>query len=452
MSSYPARNLPPPPRSTAETGLSVDFIADLALKTIYVHGMSSGQEIASALKLPFANVTSSSLDLLRRQHLIEVSGGTGVGEALFRFVLSTIGRKRAQELMEQNQYEGPAPVTLAAYTAMVQAQAHTGEIVTRDTLKQSLSHLVLSDTIIDQLGPALNSGRSLFLYGSTGNGKTSIALAIGSMLPGAIWIPHAVTVDGQMIKVYDELHHRAIAAATNENDAPPGRMGLLRHLNSETTVHPIAPVATPMGERYDQRWVRIHRPLIVSGGELTLKDLALVFDPTTQYYQAPQQMKANGGVFLVDDLGRQRVSPRDILNRWIVPLEKHVDYLTLATGYKFDIPFDVLILFATNLKPEEMVDEAILRRLRHKIQVANPTWDEFREIFTREAAKHNIPFADASFQTIVTDYYTKRQRVPRGVHPRDILDELVEIAHFQNIPPSMSQELVQLACQSYFLE
>lgn len=452
MDSVPIRNLPPKPRSIAETGLSLSFLADLALKTMYARGLLLGHEIADSLKLPFADIVDQALDSLRRQRLIEVGGSASVGASSYRFVISRAGRVRARELMDVNQYVGPAPVTLDAYNAMVKAQSLAGQAITQDELKRVLSHLVLSDAVIHQLGPAINSGRSLFLFGNTGNGKTSIGLAIGTMLPGAIWIPYAVSVDGQIIKVFDALHHRAISEATDGDDSTPGRKGLLSHLAGEKTDDDDSTAGIRKGERYDRRWVRIHRPLIVSGGELTLKNLDLVFDPTMKYYEAPQQMKANGGVFLVDDLGRQSVSPRELLNRWIVPLEKRVDYLTLAMGNKIDVPLDVLIVFATNLDPEELVDEAILRRLRNKIHIPDPTSEEFREIFMREAANRAIPYCEEGLQHIVMEYYTKPQRKPRGVHPRDILDELVDIARFRGVPPTLSKELIDLACQSYFLE
>ncbi len=452
MDSAPIRNLPLKPGSVTETGLDLGFLADLALKTMHTHGLLLGHEISDALKLPLADVVDKALDLLRRQRLIEVSGSAGVGAAAYRYAVTGAGRMRARELMNLNQYVGPAPVTLEAYCNMVKSQSLTGKAITRDELKHALSHLVLGDAVIDQLGPAINSGRSVFLFGNTGDGKTSIGLAIGTMLPGAIWIPYAVTVDRQIVKVFDALHHRAIAETASGNDAPRSRTGLLSHLDRDKTGDDGSISGPGKGERYDRRWVRIHRPLIVSGGELTLKNLELIFDPTTKYYEAPQQVKANGGAFLLDDLGRQPVSPRGILNRWIVPLGKRVDYLSLATGFKFEVPFDALILFATNLNPEDLADESILRRLRNRIHIPDPTWDEFREIFKREAAARTIPYAEEGLQYIVAEYYAKRKRSPRGAHPRDILGELVDIARFRGVPPTLSKELMDLACQSYFLE
>ena len=452
MSLISVRNLPPKPASISDTGLSINFIADLALKIMYARNLTVGQDIAESIRLPLAGVVDKLLESLRLQRLIEVSGSTGLGRSLYRYAISQSGRERARELMEQNEYIGPAPVTLEAYSQMVKAQSTASQVLSHDDLKRVLSHLVLGDTIIDQLGPAINSRRSIFLFGSTGNGKTSIGLAIGSMLPGAIWIPYAVTVEGQIIKLFDALHHRAISDSLHDEEPATERSGLLSHLSrAKVSEDEAAAPAAQSEPRYDRRWVRIHRPLIISGGELTLKNFSLVLDPTTRYYEAPQQMKANGGVFLIDDLGRQTVSPREILNRWIVPLEKQVDYLTLASGFKFPVPFDALILFATNLNPEQVADEVILRRIHNQVHIPDPTWAEFREIFRREAANRTIPYSDDSLQHIIMEYYVKWKRRPRGVHPRDLLDELVDVAHFQGVPPIMSIELMDVACRSYFL-
>jgi hypothetical protein len=240
-----------------------------------------------------------------------------------------------------------------------------------------------------------------------------------------------VNVDGHIIKVFDALHHRVAPEKSDPNDLTPG-------LNK--------------GERYDRRWVTIHRPMIAVGGELLLENLDLVYDPTTKYYEAPFQMKANGGMFLIDDFGRQQVRPRELLNRWIVPLEKRIDYLTLATGRKINVPFEAMIVFATNLNPDELVDEAFLRRIRYKIHLPDPSWEDFREIFTRAAENANVPYSDEALRFLVTEFYVKPKRKPRAVHPRDILEELVDIARFRGVPPTLSTELMTLACQAYFLK
>ncbi|MBI5035343.1 MAG: ATP-binding protein [Chloroflexi bacterium] len=449
MDTSASLNLPPVPPSVTDTGLGFGFIADLALKTIYARHAMLGYEIADSLKLPFADVVAKVLEYLRQAHFVDVRGSEAIGEPSYRYVITIAGQTRARELMDRNGYVGPAPVTLPAYIAMVNAQSLEEQSITQETLRSALSQLVLNDEIINQLGPVMVARRSVFLFGNTGNGKTSIGLSIGNILPSAIWVPYAITVEDQIIKIFDDSRHRVIAKKTA--DKPVSRRGLLSYLTKEKTDGVEVMLGISDQVRYDERWVLVHRPLIVGGGELTLKNLDLVYDSKMKTYEAPQQLKANGGVFLLDDLGRQAASPREILNRWIVPLEKRVDYLSLATGFKFEVPFDVFVVFATNLDPKDLADEAFLRRIRYKIQLPDPTWDEYREIIQREAAKRSVPFSEQGLQYLLSEYYLKPKRQPRGVHPRDILDAMVDIAHFQGIPPAFSQELINLACQAYFI-
>lgn len=424
------RFLPAEPRSLEESGLNLGFLSDLVLKIMYTRGFLMGHEIADAIRLPFANIVDRALDYLRREHLTEVKGSSGLGESSYQYVISDEGRARAREVMNQCQYVGPAPVTLDEYSKAVLTQSASGLLITIDMMKRALSHLTLSDQFYNQLGPAVNSGRSIFLFGNPGNGKTAIAEGIGEMLPGTVFIPYTFSVDGHLVKIFDPLHHRPAGEGENGTGSAP----FLRK-----------------GERYDRRWVFIRRPLISVGGELLLENLDLVYDPVMKYYEAPFQMKANGGVFLIDDFGRQQVRPRDLLNRWIVPLEKRIDYLTLATGRKIDVPFDPLIVFSTNLNPEELVDEAFLRRIRYKIQLNDPTWDEYRNIFMDVALKCGIPYSEDGLRYIITEYYIKPKRKPRCVHPRDIIEELADIARFRNVPPSMTKELIDSACDAYFI-
>ncbi len=428
--SFP-RFLPPEPRSIEETGLNLSFLADLVMKAMYTRGFMMGHEIADAIKLPFANIVDRVLDFLRREHLTEVKGSSGLGESSYQYVLSEEGRNRTRELMNQCQYSGPAPIRLDVYSKAILTQSVSGQTITRDMIVRATQHLVLHETVFNQIGPAVNSGKSVFLYGDPGNGKTAIADAMGAMLPGVLFTPYAVYIDGHIIKVFDSLHHRPLPENPEEESGTPG----LRR-----------------GERCDRRWVLIKRPMIAVGGELMLENLDLVFDPTMKYYEAPFQMKANGGIFLIDDFGRQQVRPRDLLNRWIVPLEKRIDYLTLATGRKIDVPFDALIVFSTNLNPSELVDEAFLRRIRYKIQVFDPSWNDFREIFRRVVESRGIPYSEEALKYIVMEYYIKCKRKPRAVHPRDIVDELVDIARYRNVAPTLSQELIDLACAGYFMK
>jgi predicted ATPase with chaperone activity len=292
--------------------------------------------------------------------------------------------------------------------------------------------------MLDKIGPAANSARSLFLYGPPGNGKTTIAEGIANMLGGAILIPYAIEIDGQIIKVFDPLNHRPIEQPVASQPAPAGAA-----FGQSASAAPRQP---------DRRWVLCKRPQVVVGGELILEQLELIFDPVAKVYEAPYQLKANGGLFLIDDFGRQKCRPQDLLNRWIVPLEKKVDYLALQTGKKLQVPFDVLIVFSTNLSPKDLVDDAFLRRIRHKIEVANPSPDEFREIFRRVCKAKNIPYNDEGLRYLIQEHYLKVRRDLRACHPRDLCDQMLDEAKYRSVAPVMSKDLIDRACEAYFVK
>jgi len=416
------------PRSIEETGMSRGFLSDLALKTIYSVGELSGQAISEQLCLPFSGVVEEVLTYLKREQLVSITGAKGFDERAFRYSIASAGIERVREALSRSQYVGPAPVTLEAYQQIMRGQSIGSVTVTPHQVQEALSDLVVDPDMLMRIGPAVNSGRSIFLFGPPGNGKTVMAKAMGSMLAGEIHIPYAVEVDGHIIKVFDEMNHRAV---DSDDESGTGRF--------ETG-------------RMDRRWVLISRPIMVTGGELTLESLDLVYDDTSKYYEAQFQMKANGGMFLIDDFGRQQVRPRDLLNRWIVPLETRVDYLTLHTGKKIEIPFDQLIVFSTNIDPKALVDEAFLRRIRHKIKVGNPSEREFYEIFRRVAEERDVPFDQDGFMYLIREYYLKPKRELRAVHPRDIVDQIVDIARYQDLEPRLSEELIDQACSAYFVE
>jgi predicted ATPase with chaperone activity len=418
---------PAPPRTYAETGLSEEFLVDLALKILYVQGPRLGQQLAEVIKLSFPFVDDQLLQMQQRR-LVEVRGTQGASRAGYTFDLTAEGRARAREALAASQYVGAAPVPLVQYREWVARQTIQQVHVTRREVEQAFNWLVLNQETLDEVGPAINSGRSLFLFGESGNGKTAIAETIARMLGGAMYVPYAVEIDGQIMVLYDQLYHRAVGDE-REGD------GLWRE-----------------SAGYDRRWVEVVRPVVLTGGELMLDQLDLQWDPDTKVYQAPFQVKANGGVLIIDDFGRQRVPPRDLLNRWIVPLEKRVDFLTLHTGAKFPIPFDVLLVIATNIDPKQLVEEAFLRRIHYKIRVESPTVEQYERIFERYCQDRSLPYDPAAVRQLYQNFYHAHSIAPRGCHPRDVIDHLLDIAKYLETPPSLSQDLVERAGRSYFLD
>ena len=423
--------LPPPLENPGDTGLTHGFLADLALKFLYFRGQITGSELAQELKLPFQSVVHPILSFLKREQMCEVKGSSGLNASTFVYVITTMGSTRAREQLERSAYVGPAPVSWGQYVTSINAQGSRKLRVNPSMMHDSLSHLVLSDRLVDKIGPAVNSGRSLFLYGPPGNGKTTIAEGIGQMVLGNdMYMPYAVEVDGHVVQVYDEINHET--APEPENGGRRGGLGSAAHR--------------------DDRWIRIRRPSIMVGGELTMAGLDLVYDPNSKFYEAPFQMKANGGMFLIDDFGRQQIRPRDLLNRWIVPKEKNVDFLALHTGRKVEVPFAVLLVFCTNLPPGDLVDEAFLRRIRHKIEVVSPTFDEYREIFQIMCARRNVPFDDQAVRYLLQEHYIKKNRKLRGSHPRDIIDQVLDISSYLGTEPRLSRDLLDQAAEAYFVD
>jgi len=426
--------IPPPITQIDDTGLSALWLQDLALKILYFQGYLSGFKVAEEMALPFTGLVDLILEALKREKFVEVKSSQqmGLGEGTYQYAITGAGIARAREALERSQYAGPAPVPLKVYNESILRQSKGRTTVVARILRQVLAELVLSERIYQRLGPAINSGTSIFMYGPPGNGKTSIARAIGGMiLRDSMYIPYALYIDGQVVKLFDSVNHQLL----RDEDSTPLGTGALRS-----------------GSRRDPRWLRIRRPFIVVGGELNMEGLDLVFDDVNKYYEAPFQVKANGGILLIDDFGRQQVRPRDLLNRWIVPLENRIDYLTLHTGRKVEVPFDVLVVFSTNLPPKDLVDEAFLRRLRHKIEIGDPSYDDFREIFRRVAFAKNITYSDQGLAYLLQEWYIKRGRKLRASHPRDLCDQILDIARFLSVEPAMTRDLLDRAAESYFVE
>jgi predicted ATPase with chaperone activity len=424
---------PTPITQISDTGLSRLWLQDLALKILYFQGYLTGYEIAESIALPYTAIVDKIVESLKREKFIEVKASTmGLGEGSYQYGITQAGINRAREALERSQYADAAPVPLEDYNDAIRKQSLGKLNVSPRALRSYLSNLTLSEDIINRVGPAINSGTSVFIYGPPGNGKTSIARAIGSMiLRESIYIPYSLYIEGQVVKLYDSVNHEIIPEK-EVNDSGTGQL--------------------KTGMRRDPRWIRIKRPFIVVGGELTLTDLDLVFNPVTKFYEAPFQLKAAGGLLLVDDFGRQQVRPTDLLNRWIIPLENQIDFLTLHTGRKVEVPFNELIVFSTNLPPRDLVDEAFLRRLRHKIRVGDPSFDDYRKIFISECDLKNIPFNEENLAYLIKNWYIKPNRNLRGSHPREICNQILDISKFLGCKPEMTRELIDQAADAFFVD
>jgi len=425
---------PPAPETLEEAGLTASFVLDLLLKMLYEHGARSGGYLSDQIKLPFA-VLDEQLLVLQRRSLVEVRGtGTDAhGRRGYVFDLTSEGRARARELRETSGYVGPAPVSQEAYRWWVAVQSVRNHPVSREQIHAGLSHLVLDEAFIDRLGPGINSGKSIFLYGKPGNGKTEIAFAMAGIMGSSIYVPYAVDMDGHVIQVFDpNVHHETEL----DDDAASGiRSDLLR----DVSVH-------------DPRFVRVRRPVVIVGGELTLDELELHQAASYGVSSAPPQMKANGGVFVIDDFGRQRVRPRDLLNRWMIPLDRGTDYLSLANGFKVEVPFDSLVMFATNLNPSDLVEEAFLRRIRYKLPMPNPSRKQFGEILRRGCEKRGMAYSEEAVDLVFDEFYGRRGFEPRSCHPGDLLADLCDVARYRGVEPVLSEDQMMDACLSYFIE
>ena len=418
---------PPPPRSAEQLGLPFSVVTDLALKVLYFNGSLLGRDLAEHLCLPF-ELVEPALRFLGEQDYVASSGMRGAttqaGEPLnaaMQWALSGPGRDRARELIELNQYAGPAPVPIDVYAAVARHQARGELRITRPQLRAALAHLVLSDEIMETLGPALNARHTLFVYGPPGNGKTSIADACAQLLGPPLFVPRALYAHGEIIRFFDPAYHTKVAIA----GLPP----------------------------HDLRWVPVQRPAVKVGGELAPHQLELTFDPRLGFYEASVQLKANGGLFLVDDFGRQTKLPtHELLNRLIVPLEKGIDYLNMArAGTNVAVPFTTTLILSTNLRPEELMDEAFLRRIRFKVLVPGPTEEQYREIWRRLCATHRIRWHADAVEWLIQHHYNADDRPFRGVHPRDLLNHVVHAAQFQERPVELSRDLVEIAAHTYFV-
>jgi predicted ATPase with chaperone activity len=406
------------PKSVEQTGLELPFIADLVLKHILFMGEFKLAALSEATKLP-VSIVDSAIEVLRREKLVEIKGAAEYARSTYNFTISGQGKHRAGELLEVCRYVGPAPVPLDEYKKLVEFQTVRNIVVDEGVVKKAFSHLILGERLLKRLGPAISCGRAIFIYGPPGNGKTTIAETIGKVLPGTAYIPYALIVGGQIITMYDPVNH--------------------------------IPCNDDKAEDVDKRWMCIRRPVIMTGGELTLQTLDLDFNSISKFYEASLQLKANNGLFIVDDFGRQRMEPQQLLNRWIVPLERCTDFMTLHTGMKFDVPFDQLVIFATNLEPRTLVDEAFLRRIRYKIKIDHPTENEYEEIFKKICASNDIQFKKNVFDLLLKNYNKLGIKL-NACHPRDLIEHVIDDAHYYNHTPQLTPESVVTAWENYFVE
>jgi hypothetical protein len=405
------------PQNLEETGLTSSFVDDQLLKRLFNGGPQTAGSIADHLALPFLLILGN-LNELRRLHQTHVLGSAGYGERNYIYTLTEEGESRARSAFERNAYDGPSPVPLNDYIASVKAQSVRDVSVTKHMIEEAFKDLVLHDEIINEIGPAVNAGQSLFFYGAAGNGKTALATRITRAMGSDVFVPFAVEVDASIIELYDPVSH--IKTADQDDNLDP-------------------------------RWVRIKRPTVVVGGELKLEQLDLTFSPSRKTYDAPFQMKANTGMFLIDDFGRQQMSPADLLNRWIVPLELKVDFLRLQSGRKIEIPFDQLLVLSSNLDPAGLMDEAFLRRIKYKVKARDPERDMFRMIFIGACKSYNVPYDDDGFEYLVRTHYEQVGRPFRGVHPRDLLEQIVALARYIEEPPAMAPHLIDAVVNTYFI-
>lgn len=413
------RRNPPVPTSIADTGLEPAMIADLLMKHILFMGDFMIPELADRVKLSLS-VVESVLDILRRDKFVEVKGGTGYAAVTYTFKITEQGKNRAMELLDLCRYVGPAPVSLHDYRMMVDIQTIKSAIVSEESVKKAFSHLVLSEAVLKRLGPAISSGKAMFIYGPPGNGKTAIAETICKLIPEEVYIPYALTVGGEIITVFDPVNH--VPSGNEENNT------------------------------VDRRWIQIRRPVVITGGELTLKMLDLDFNPISKYYEASLQMKANNGIFVADDFGRQQVEPQNFLNRWIVPLDRRIDFMTLHTGMKFSIPFDMLTIFSTNIEPRQLVDEAFLRRIPYKIKIDHPSERDYETIFRMICKTSGIEFREDSFRYLMDNFYRKQGVKLNACHPRDIIEQIIVNARYYKHPPELTKEAILDAWTNYFVE
>ncbi|MEE9300681.1 MAG: hypothetical protein V3V17_06100 [Alphaproteobacteria bacterium] len=421
---------PTAPKGTEDTGVSINILLRLMLKVIYVGAYETPAEIADEMMLPYP-IVATLLEEADDRRLVEILGALDKSvHSQFRYALTAKGREWAIEALEQSQYAGPAPVSLDSYIEQIERQKITNERINKEKINSGFEGLVVPESFLDELGPAINSGRALLLYGSPGNGKSSIAEGVGKVFEDVIYIPYCLELEGQIIKIFDPTIHRRVSTENGLKSS-----ALFAQENQEL----------------DQRWVPCRRPVVITGGELNLEMLDLKYDPHSKFYVAPLHVKAIGGIFIIDDFGRQIVSPKDLLNRWIIPLEKRIDYLALRTGKTFSIPFDELVIFSTNMRPEDLMDPAFLRRIPYKLEIGSPTLDDYRTIFERVCEAQALELTEEMIEFVLEELHAHLEVPVARYQPKFIVDQVVLSCRYEGIPPALSRERIDAAWQNLYV-
>jgi len=418
--------VPPVPETLEDTGLTVSTLHQLILKKMYSQGDLLGRDLSEGLGLKFSLI-EAIIEFLKRQHFIEAKKSLGMGSSTVLFALTDAGKNAARECLESNQYTGAAPVPLSQYSEMVRRQRRADGWLTPEALQKAYSRMVVTPRLLAQIGPAVSSGNSFLIYGQPGNGKTFLAEALMNVDDSCVYVPHALDCHGTIVQVFDPLYHQRVEDSEEQS-------------------------VFASGPQHDRRWIKCRRPFIVTGGELTLAMLDLNYNATSKIYDAPYQLKANNGIYLIDDFGRQQCTPAEVLNRWIVPMERRVDYLKFHNGGKITVPFEAFLIFSTNQNPEQLGDEAFLRRIQYKMLLRSPDEHEFTTIFQRFCESKSLAHKDGLIARFIDKHYRKARRPFRRCHPRDVLAHAIDLIHFEKLPFVLTDDLVDRAFESCFLE